>query len=106
MNTFDPKAEADALLASLAAAGNGEEMAVSVRKAAWAAAKAAPIELISRAAKEPTVHQYKEDISSTNQESIATKDSQTVRSSFSSASCVKTPKMPSWPWLRLTCIEG
>ena len=51
MNTFDPKAEADALLASLAAAGNGEEMAVSVRKAAWAAAKAAPIELISRAAK-------------------------------------------------------
>ena len=41
MNTFDPKAEADALLASLAAAGNGEEMAVSVRKAAWAAAKAA-----------------------------------------------------------------
>ena len=30
MNTFDPKAEADALLASLAAAGNGEEMAVSV----------------------------------------------------------------------------
>ena len=60
MNTFDPKAEADALLASLAAAGNGEEMAVSVRKAAWAAAKAAPIELISRAAKEPTVHQYKE----------------------------------------------
>ena len=35
-------------------------MALSVRKAAWAATKATPIELISRAARGPTVHQYKE----------------------------------------------
>ena len=47
MQSFDPKAATEALLTELAGAGDGEDMAMSVRKAGWLATQMKPIELIN-----------------------------------------------------------